>query len=675
MPDRNDSYDLLHEVSGGLPEIRRMTLSSMVHKAFVTLALSCVVLAACGAHAAGPDADAVLPSETVGFASIANLPDFRARWNRTQIGQLFDLPEMEPFLRQLRDQATERDGKIEDRLGVTFEELGDASSGEVAFALLPPVEADDLARVVVLADVSDRRLEAEQVVAKIETRLKERGASSLESPAEQIRVFSVPYGEGAPRTVAYFLHSDRFVACNDAELAGALLPRVTGRPTDSLKENDSYQATLRKADGATPKIHRTFTWWASPFAYSDAAQTLDGPAKVDDEEDAEDLVAILREEGFDAVEGVGGRVALSVDNERDVVHVTAVFASPKAGAEGRPASERFDGALGALETPNTEDLTIEPWVPSSVASYKTLNLDVQNLFDNIASLVDAFVYKNAFQNTLEAFDKDPYGPKINLRDEVVANLGGRLTTMTDYSTPITFDCERYLIVVEVANEEGLREPLDKWMESDGAEKKTLTTPAGEELYYWEIVPAEGEADLDSLDDGLLPVDDEDALFIDFEEPREERVLRRAAVCLHDEELVIGSDVEFLRQVLFGAEQADSLAADPEVARVRKALDRLTPPDRAAWSFTRTEQSFLPTYEFVRTNRMPEAQTFLARLLNRVLTTADEREAHLVRDQKIDGSSLPEFDLVKPYLGPMGRTVRSADDGWVIVGVVLRSDTK
>jgi hypothetical protein len=59
---------------------------------------------------------------------------------------------------------------------------------------------------------------------------------------------------------------------------------------------------------------------------------------------------------------------------------------------------------------------------------------------------------------------------------------------------------------------------------------------------------------------------------------------------------------------------------------------------------------------------------LARLLNAML---GPKEEGAVRQQEIDGSKLPEFELVKKYFGPGGAFVQSEDDGWSMVGCLLK----
>jgi hypothetical protein len=53
-------------------------------------------------------------------------------------------------------------------------------------------------------------------------------------------------------------------------------------------------------------------------------------------------------------------------------------------------------------------------------------------------------------------------------------------------------------------------------------------------------------------------------------------------------------------------------------------------------------------------------------------TEEEREDGTIRKQQIDGSSLPDFEEVKHYLGPAGRVLRSEKDGWFVTVAVLKS---
>jgi hypothetical protein len=617
------------------------------------------------AAAAGVPAEGVFPEETVGFLSLQSVPEFRARFARTQLGQLAEEPAMQPFLEQLGKQVEGKVGGIEERLGVSLEDFNNAASGEAAMGLVGPTGERKRASVAVLIDATGRDAEAKALIDKIEKHIATRKGKLIGGAGGPITVYTVPARKaGQPdRTVAYFRAEGRIGAADDESVARAMLDRLQGKGSKPLIGRPSYaavQAKVRKeARGLAPQV----VWYVSPFDYDAASRTLNTePA----DPDKKDNMTILREQGFGAIQGVGGHVALALDPQRDIAHHTVIYAPPKAGAKGKRAADKYELAMRMAELPNAaKPITVEPWAPRNVASYKALNVDVQNAFDHVGPLFDAFAgYKDAFKTTMDNFEKDPYGPQINLRKEVIEHLGQRVTIMTDYTLPITADSERYLLVFEVKNAKALEAPLAKWMESDGAEVRELRGVA-----YWEIVPEDESLTSADLDAGLLPLDGSSPAENDGPQ-REERVLRRAAVCLHDGRLAIGSDAEFLATALFGALPGEALAEAPDLAATRAALDSLAPAQRSAWTFTRNDESVRPSYELIRAGKMPEAETFFGRLLNQMLTSEEEEEAGAHRQQKIDGSTLPSFEMARRYFGPSARSVRSDDDGWLMTGVVL-----
>ena len=89
-------------------------------------------------------------------------------------------------------------------------------------------------------------------------------------------------------------------------------------------------------------------------------------------------------------------------------------------------------------------------------------------------------------------------------------------------------------------------------------------------------------------------------------------------------------------------------------------------------FTRTDESYRGTYELLKQGKLPQADTLFAKLLNGMLGSGEKGE---VRKQEIDGSKLPEFKQVQKYLGPAGSYVHSEEDGWFIVGALLKKVAK
>ena len=72
---------------------------------------------------------------------------------------------------------------------------------------------------------------------------------------------------------------------------------------------------------------------------------------------------------------------------------------------------------------------------------------------------------------------------------------------------------------------------------------------------------------------------------------------------------------------------------------------------------------------IRQNKMPESESVLGRVLNALMGNKKGE----VREQKIDGSKLPDYDVVRRYLGPAGMVVTSESDGWFIKGVALTKE--
>jgi hypothetical protein len=130
---------------------------------------------------------------------------------------------------------------------------------------------------------------------------------------------------------------------------------------------------------------------------------------------------------------------------------------------------------------------------------------------------------------------------------------------------------------------------------------------------------------------------------------------------------VGTHVDFVEEFIKRAHDPVNLANADDFQRVHKALDALGSKNDSIRFFTRTDESYRATYELLKQNRLPEAETMLARLLNGMLSTGEEG---VVRKQEIDGSKMPDFELVKKYLGPGGVYAQTEKEGWWVVGCLL-----
>jgi hypothetical protein len=137
--------------------------------------------------------------------------------------------------------------------------------------------------------------------------------------------------------------------------------------------------------------------------------------------------------------------------------------------------------------------------------------------------------------------------------------------------------------------------------------------------------------------------------------------------------MLASDTKYLTDLLEGFGQRERLASSADYQQVTEMLNKLMPGERSGWGFGRGDEEVRPIFELIRQNRMPESKSMMGKLLNNLLTTDADRKAGRPREQKVDGSTLPEFEAVRRYFGPHGRVIRSEKDGWFITGAVLNKE--
>ena len=617
---------------------------------------------------AAPAADTIFPADTVAFVSVSNPTDLSQRFRRTLIGQLVNDESMQDFAHHLRDEVVNQVGDVENRLGVTLDELFDAAGGELAIAVVGHRNRQPC--LAMTLNISGKQAEADNAVAQIEQKLIEQGAkkSTSEQAGVSLTRYDLPAREavaGKPkrdaRSVVYFQSGDLLVAVDRMEDVAGLVAAVAGGASEPLRETASYQKVMQRCQQEPAGEQADIRWFVDPFAFDKARATMRMPDLL---AEGKDLMTILGENGFQAIKAIGGHIGFSLDNERDIQHCSYIYA-PGNPAAGVSPAKRFGGSMRIADIPNRPDMDVERWTPRDIATYNTFNLNIQGVFDNLAPLFDAIAgWQNAFENTLTGFKDDPFGPKIDIRQEIIANLGSRVSMMTNYTLPVTPECQRYLFVLEVANPAALRTPIDKLMKSDRAESRLL-----QGIQYWEVIPESEEP----VDVGGLP-DFDDSL---FEDPlqddsaqQEAADTQNAAVCLHEGNLIVASDVEFLKQALFGVEPRESLAGSEDFQFAMAQLGRLAPWERCAWSFSRNDETLRASYELTRLGKMPESRTFFGQLLNQALTTEEDEEKGIVRKQRLDGGKVPSFEIARRYFGPSIRAAHTDNEGWLVVGVLL-----
>jgi len=639
-----------------------------------------------------PLSESLLPNTTQGFFAISNMDTLSEHWHKTQLGHLLADPAMEPFSKDLRRQFEERWSTIHDRLGLTLEDLKEVPGREVSIGLIAP--APGKAALAIIVDVTGKLDKAQEMLDQVTKRQLERGAKrrelQLEGQPKPIICFDLPEPEeekeaaksrlsgstdaeekptdptaDLTRQAFYLLTGNLLLVSDNLEVFSGILARLNGEQSDtSLAAHKPFQIVMercRKDYGAGPAQMR---WFVHPLGYAETARAATPEHR---RRKGKSILEVMRNQGLDAVQGMGGLVDFASEN-CELVHRTAIYAPPP-----------YEKSMKMAVLPNEEDFTPQPWVPRDIATYTTLYFDILNAFDNFGSLFDELFgmgEEGVWEETKLSLKEDPNGPQVDLREELIQHLGRRVTMLTDYQLPITTSSERLLFAIEVSDARSVAVAVEKLFRNDPTVRRREI--AGQVI--WEMVVEEGPppgvpeitfGDVPAISPAHPPKRNKPH---EEEEEEEERkpLLPHAAVTIWSNHLLIASHIDFLLKVIAPAKNNDALKDDVDFRLVEEEIEKVAPQEKCLRFFSRTDEEYRPTYELIRQNKMPESETMLARLLNVLF---GEGKKGVVRTQRIDGSQLPEYQIVRRYLGPAGMQVTSEPEGWFLKGFTLSKEAE
>ena len=629
-----------------------------------------------GSSLAVQPSETLLPNTTKGYASSPNIDELRQKFKQTQLGAMVQDEAMKPFIDDLRDQIRDKLNRAGARLGLTWEDLENVPAGEVAIGAIQPDPKDKTSHATaIVVDITGKRGEADELLAKIGKNLIALKAtkSSAKVGTIELTVYTLPARdverlEGRDKVlvkvrdvVVHFIHEDQLVIADHQPVAAAIAGRFGKDAADTLakvpafaKVNDKL-ASLR--GDSTPQVR----WYLEPFGYTEVSRAMAGGRR----RRGTDLLSVLRKQGFTAIQGLGGNVFMAPGRE-EFLHRTFVYAPPVQRAAGATATSKWDLAMRMLDFPNSDRHAPPVWVPQGVCTYVSFHNKLQNSFWYAETLVDEYMGdKGVFKDMIDNLQFDPAGPQINLKKELIDHLGERVVVVSDVTVPVTVKSERLIVAIEITDPAIVKKTLEKNFLPDPKAKKR---EIGEHV-IWEIINEE------TKEPEALTIEGDDAAFIatqkEEEVVEEDPILPNMAFTVFQGQLMVATHVEFLQEVMTKAVNNKPLSDLDDYARVQSALTRLGAGQDSLRAFTRTDESYRGTYDLLRQGKLPEAETVLARLLNNVMGSGKKE----VRKQQIDGSKLPPFEQVQKYLGPAGSYVHTDDDGWVLVGCLLKKEAK
>lgn len=623
------------------------------------------------AEAAGfVPSEKIFPATTRAWLSVPEPKEFRERFDRSQYGKLVADPAMETFIKSCQEQIKSNSKKRLAKLGLTLDDLSTIVGGEIAVAAIEPQEGRMV--TVLVVDTTGHEAAARKIVTQIGDRLVEQKAKKIvvpDAPGE-LTVYELPPETDERRAttprdrrVAFALAKSALVVGDDAIQVGQAFAVLEGGRADSLETRDSFKMVMGRCGKAVPATAAPLRWFVEPLAFARLWQAANPPRE---KRKGPDLVAILGRQGFDAVKGAGGLLTFS-EGPHSLRHHTLVHAPPLEGREP-DAVDRFDLAARMLRFPNSESMAPPAWVPRDADGWMALEWDLQTAFVSAETLVDDIVGdKGVFQDVIASLKEDPDGPQIDVEKDLVACLGSRVSLITDHVEPLGTDSERIVIAVACRDEAQVAVTIAKVMNADGdMEKITI----GEHT-AWQLVDrshAIPTLEIETPGGSVTHADDESASSRRQKlRDKEEKLLPHAAVTVARGHLLIASHRDMLEKVLTAPGGDDALTAATDYKAMMAELAKYAPEGVASRSFGREDESIRPAYELLRSGSMPKSQSVFGQILNGIM---GDGKPGSVREQKIDGSSLPEFEVVRKYFGTVGASLETLPEGWFLSGVVL-----
>jgi len=669
-------------VQEGLSKTRSINMTRLI--LLISAALLCT-----STYATSPPADQIFPDSTKGFFSIRNLKEFGEQWKQTQFGQLLDDPLMENFKQEIQKQLTER---MQNTFGLTLDGIASLPSGEVAFGML--AVPNQTPGYVLTMDVAGKRPETDTYLTNLTQKLVAVGVkkSTETYKNQQITILVFPPPEAPPaalgntrvvlpppieRSAYYMFFQDVLIASDQLHLLKLIADRVADQAGKSLADVEGYQVTLKRCLGEMPAgVQPALRWYIEPLDYGESIRILlRGPA-AQNRRDKPSIFSILKQQGLDSIQGIGGIVSVQTESQESVYRTFIYTKKP------------YRLAMRMFNFPDSTNFAPPIWMPSDLARCTIVYVNPTEIFDNFGVLFDALIMpgeEGLWKSILNDLEKDPLGPRINLREELVAHLGSRVLGMSRYEKPITTKSESIVIAVELkeGNESAMLSGMEKLFGTD----QEMDALLYKSYKIWHRKP---------LEDIIAPDFDIPDFFNFDDAPGKVHTVPVKSAAQADEEdrppafpdggvvvakncLFVSTNRDYLKLILdrldSPVESAKSTIGDEveykEVDRIFGSMG-ITDKPHFFQFFARTHETLRPTYEMIRKNQMAQSEAVFAKLLNEVLSPDGESG---VRRQILDGTTMPEFDKVQHYFGKVGIYGVTEDNGYFIKGFTLERETK
>ncbi|HVW01825.1 MAG TPA: hypothetical protein VHB77_15845 [Planctomycetaceae bacterium] len=578
------------------------------------LACSVALSASLARAAESVSADRRFPSDAVGFFSIPDFKQLKSQFHSTSLGQLMKEKSLADFWQQVQKSIDEASEGVQKQLGISLEELISIPQGELAIGLVQQKNAP--ISYVLLMDFGDNGKTVNKLLDRASKQVEDDGAKRSEEDYQGV-------------SMVIFTKKPEV----DEQDKNAPPPppqtMVWGIKDSFLLISSSVNAmkqTLDQWDGkgndtlADNEVYHYIVERcrdenqkrpSTAVWFLDPVGFLKAMANSAPQlpPQAAEMMKALPTLGLNKFKGLGGTVDLA-DGDYDSISRTLVYYDT-------PAT----GVLQLLQFP-PKALHPAKWVSAETSSYTEVNWDIEDAFKAITKVFDQFNGQGALEKIIDDIADAEEGPKINLKRDVVDQLNGDVVMLTEADVQDPLQAERYLFALGVKDADAMQKTLGAIARTPGFPGKPRDFK-GATIY--EIAPTPQEAE---------------------EDQKAKTTPVSAGIALVANHIMVATDVRLIENALRNG--GDEPLAD---TASYKHISKFFPDRASSIGFQRSDVQARAMYDALRSGKASEV---------------------FGENVKIDFSTLPPFDAIKPFLRPSGSYMNPDKRGLFMVSFSLKN---
>jgi hypothetical protein len=623
------------------------------------LAACLAVVLLCGALAAPvsaqPSAMNLFPQDTLLLVRVANGRELGERFKETSTGRMLHDPQLQPFIERLYGGAADLyTDKLQQTLGISWDELSQLPQGEVAFAIV--ARSAQSPAFLLLVDQGETESAARRLLDRAVQAVQENGGEISTETIDGVEATVVRDGDDQNKMFGMFERENTIVVATDAnvlrnvlhhwnagETSTVVAAAATTTENDDQAESDDDEDTA--ADAANGDSEEEPFTPSPSIAENHKFTTILRHSRRPHDPPPQLLFYVdpigLAEEfgrdnsglqmalgwfpalGIDGLQAIGGALTFATGEYDDLSHIHVLLENPRAG-------------LLQIIQFQPGDMSPQPWVPRNVENYITWRWNFPATFDRAVTMADHLIGEGKLEERIASDVSEPLG--IELRKEIIDNLSGRVTWLTGYEKPARMNSGQNTIAVELVDEAAAAATLKTLM---GRFPDLFEERQFGDVTYYAITP-----------DWWKDMEEDARPFNPF-------------VAIMDGQLFAGGSTQLFEQVIAVRDgTAERLVDSPDYMRLAATLGRETAGQTPAmFLMQRSEESLRHVYDLLTAEK---SRAFLEE-------NAEGNALFTALLDALDANELPPFESLLQYMGAGGGILYDMDNGYHGISFTLRNE--